>query len=241
MDRVRPGNPRKTSRAERNYSFQLRQLASHVGQIINGFPPGDPQALPTLRGMLDRYAEMIRPWAANAASKMLAEVDQSDISAWRQMTLSISESMRRELIEAPTGDVFRRLQADQVELIRSIPLDAAQRVHDLTVKSLEDGGRAKELIAEIMRSGEVSKNRAMLIARTEVSRASSNFTQARAEKVGSEGYVWRTSKDGDVRSSHRAMSGALVRWDSPPTLDGMTGHAGCLPNCRCWAEVQLPD
>ncbi|MGF3548097.1 phage minor head protein, partial [Klebsiella pneumoniae] len=21
----------------------------------------------------------------------------------------------------------------------------------------------------------------------------------------------------------------------------MTGHAGCLPNCDCWPEVQIPD
>ncbi|MGH6191402.1 phage minor head protein, partial [Klebsiella quasipneumoniae] len=23
--------------------------------------------------------------------------------------------------------------------------------------------------------------------------------------------------------------------------DGMTGHAGCLPNCDCWPEVQIPE
>ncbi|HIE9082122.1 TPA: phage minor head protein, partial [Klebsiella pneumoniae] len=22
---------------------------------------------------------------------------------------------------------------------------------------------------------------------------------------------------------------------------GMTGHAGCLPNCDCWPEVQIPE
>jgi hypothetical protein len=37
------------------------------------------------------------------------------------------------------------------------------------------------------------------------------------------------------------MKDKFVRWDNPPTLDGMTGHAGCLPNCKCWSEVQIPD
>ncbi|HHZ9834772.1 TPA: phage minor head protein, partial [Klebsiella pneumoniae] len=41
--------------------------------------------------------------------------------------------------------------------------------------------------------------------------------------------------------SHRKMKDKFVRWDNPPTLDGMTGHAGCLPNCKCWAEVHIPD
>jgi hypothetical protein len=35
------------------------------------------------------------------------------------------------------------------------------------------------------------------------------------------------------------MKDKFVRWDNPPTLDGMTGHAGCLPNCECWSEVQI--
>jgi hypothetical protein len=37
------------------------------------------------------------------------------------------------------------------------------------------------------------------------------------------------------------MKDKFVRWDNPPTLDGMTGHAGCLPNCKCWSEVQIPE
>src|SRR5574343_220092 len=238
LDRKRPANPKRTSRAERTYAVQLRAIAEHVGKIIVGFPPGDPQALPRLNDMLRRYADLIEPWAANTAAAMLNEADQADINGWRRLSGAISESLRKEIIGAPTGDLFRQLQLSQVELIRSLPLDAAQRVHDLTMKGLEDGSRAKEIAEEILRSGEVSKNRATLIARTEVSRAASNFTQARAEHVGSEGYVWRTSKDGAVRPSHRAMNGALVRWDAPPTLDGMTGHAGCLPNCRCWADIQ---
>ncbi|HBB8701832.1 TPA: phage head morphogenesis protein, partial [Escherichia coli] len=27
----------------------------------------------------------------------------------------------------------------------------------------------------------------------------------------------------------------------PPTLDGMTGHAGELPNCRCYKEIVFPN
>ncbi|MDR0067994.1 phage head morphogenesis protein, partial [Acinetobacter sp. 11520] len=30
-------------------------------------------------------------------------------------------------------------------------------------------------------------------------------------------------------------------WDNPPTLDNLKGHAGCLPNCRCYPEPSIPD
>lgn len=231
----------KTARAERVYARNLNRLAEQVGSIITAFPTLDPAAASKISDTMRRYAESLGPWAERIAASMLAEVDQQDIIGWRRLGGEISAALHKEIVSAPTGDLFRRLQLQQVELIRSLPIEAAQRVHDLTIKGLEDSTRASSIAQEILRSGEVTASRALLIARTEVSRASANFTQARAEHVGSDGYVWRTSKDGAVRLSHREMNGRLVRWDAPPTLDGMTGHAGCLPNCRCWAEVQLPD
>ena len=85
-----------------------------------------------------------------------------------------------------------------------------------------------------------SLGRANTIARTEISRAASVFVQSRAENLGSEGYTWRTSGDIDVRPSHKEMNGKFVYWNKPPTLDRMTGHAGCLPNCRCYPDPVIP-
>ncbi|MCY1351943.1 phage head morphogenesis protein, SPP1 gp7 family [compost metagenome] len=113
-------------------------------------------------------------------------------------------------------------------------------MHDLTLQGIEDSTRANEIAKEIQRSGEVATSRAQLIARTEVSRTAATLTEARAKATGSEGYIWRTAHDGTVRSSHKAMEGKFVPWSTPPTLDKLTGHAGCLPNCRCWPEPVIP-
>jgi SPP1 gp7 family putative phage head morphogenesis protein len=94
-------------------------------------------------------------------------------------------------------------------------------------------------VAAIRASGHVSASRARLIARTEIARATTEMTRQRAEAIGSEGYIWHSSHDGRVRESHLDMDGSFVRWDSPPTLDGLTGHCGQLPNCRCWPEPLL--
>jgi SPP1 gp7 family putative phage head morphogenesis protein len=155
----------------------------------------------------------------------------------------MSEGVRAEIRRAsPVGKLLQRLQAEQVDLITSIPRDAAKRVHDLTLKNLESSGRTSDIAKEIMRQGEVSKSKATLIARTEVARASSLLTEARAKTIGSEGYIWRTSLDQDVRKSHKKMEGKFVRWDKPPTLiDGTTTHAGQIYNCRCYPEPVIPD
>jgi SPP1 gp7 family putative phage head morphogenesis protein len=228
-------------RAERIYSQQLSRLAKQIGQIITGYQPKDLNEASALNNMLRRYAEALTPWATKVATDMLTEVNARDIGAWRALGAELSKGVMRDIMLAPAGEAMRKLLDEQVLLIKSMPLDAALRVHDLTLKGLEDSTRASQIAKEIMRSGEVSKSKAMLIARTEVARTGSILTETRAKHIGSDGYIWQTSRDGDVRQSHKEMQGKLVKWSDPPTLDGMTGHAGCFPNCRCWAEVLLPD
>ncbi|AHX12932.1 head morphogenesis protein [Dyella jiangningensis] len=192
--------------------------------------------------MLQRYSEALTGWATRTATRMLVEVDARDRLSWAELAGEMSRELRREIQAAPTGELFQALLNEQVTLIKSIPLDAAQRVHELTIKGLEDSTRASEIAKEIGRSGEVATSRANLIARTEVARTASTLTQSRAEHVGSEGYIWRTSGDLDVRDSHKQMNGKFVRWDDPPTLsDGTKTHAGQIYNCRCYPEPVLPE
>jgi SPP1 gp7 family putative phage head morphogenesis protein len=154
----------------------------------------------------------------------------------------MGRALAREIKTAPTGLVMQQLMADQAALITSLPIEAAERIQRLATENLQYSSRGDEMIREIMRTGEVTKSRATLIARTETARATSVLTQARAQHVGSEGYIWRTAKDEIVRTSHRLMEGEYVRWDTMPRLsDGTRTHAGCFFNCRCYPEPVIPD
>lgn len=231
----------KARRAESGYAARLRKIARHVADIVGMFDPNEARAALLIRSALERYAQAIDPWAQSAARLMVAEVAKRDEASWNEVAAKMGRAIGSEIRSAPTGEVMRRLMAEQVTLIKSLPLEAAQRVHDLAIKGIETGMRADQIAQEIMRTGEVTRSRANLIARTEVGRAATTLTQARAEHIGSTGYLWRTAKDSDVRKSHRAMAGTFVEWDKPPTLDNLTGHAGALPNCRCYCEPVIPD
>lgn len=176
---------------------------------------------------------------------MLGEVNDRDRESWRALGNAISLGLRNEILNAPVGVIMRDRLADQVELIRSIPIEAGQRVHELTLKGLEDSTRASEIAKDIRESGSVAESRATLIARTEVSRTASVLVQSRCTHVGLEEYIWRDSNDGAVRPGHRAMSGKACKWASPPAVDEggriMHFHAGQIWNCRCWPEPVLPD
>ncbi|MBB4017370.1 SPP1 gp7 family putative phage head morphogenesis protein [Chelatococcus caeni] len=231
----------RARKLEARYAAQLRRIARHVGEIVEAFPPGDPEALPRLDAALQRYAETIRPWAEAVGQRMVSEIAARDERAWMQASREMAAELRREIRTAPTGQAMREALAEQVKLITSLPTEAAERVHRLTLEGIENASRASEIAKEIMRSGEVTESRANLIARTEVGRVSTELTKARAKHIGSTGYIWRTAGDSDVRDSHRRMAGKFVAWDDPPTLDGLTGHAGALPNCRCYPEPVIPE
>lgn len=235
FDRVR--------RAERHYGVQLRKIAREVGRIIDRYPAGDPASLPLIQQALRAYAKILMPWAKASAASMLVDVSRRDDKVWRTLTENMGAAMRLELQTAPTGFVMRQLMAEQVNLITSLPLEEAQRVHRLTIEGLADATRASEISKEIMRSGEVCKSRADLIARTEVGRAAANITQARAEHIESDGYIWRTAGDTDVRKRHKDLAGKFFRWDQPPITgeNGERSLPGAIYNCRCYPEVVLPE
>lgn len=234
-------NPfQKTRAAEEKYARQLRSIAAEIGRFVKRINPRSMSDVLRLEDLLNRYAVAITPWAQAKAATMVAYVNRQETVAWREHAAEMSKEIRREILNTPVGERMRELMEDQIDLITSLPREAAERVHKLVSQNLEQSSRGEHLQAEIFRTGEVTKSRATLIARTETSRCASVLTQARAEYVGSEGYIWRTVHDSDVRPSHKKMEGKFVRWDSPPTLDGLRGHAGALPNCRCFAEPVIP-
>lgn len=232
--------PPRMSKIERHYVRQLRKIARAVADIVGAYPAGDPAVEPEIRHALEAYSEILTGWATVTGKKMVEAVALEDEKQWRARANEMSAAIREELRAAPIGVELTARLAEQVHYIKSIPLDAAQRVHEFTLRALEDSGRAKEYAKEIERTEEVSASRATLIARTEVARTASLLTQTRAMAIGSLGYIWRTVEDGDVRDSHREMADKYVRWDDPPTVDKMVGHAGQFPNCRCYPEPVIP-
>lgn len=231
----------KSAKHEKEYARKLRHVAREVGRIVNGFPAGDTSAASALNVALSRYSELLRPWAQSVVGRLLVDLDRQDEQAWLSRTKAMGRAIRYELETAPTGQALRGYLDENVRLITSLPLEAGQRVHELTMEALSNSTRASEIAKEIQRTGDVTESRATLIARTEVSRTQTGLTEVRAKHIGCTGYHWDTAEDGDVRPSHKAMQGKLVTWDAPPTLDGMTGHAGSFPNCRCRPIPVLPE
>jgi SPP1 gp7 family putative phage head morphogenesis protein len=235
---------RKVRQAESYFTRQLRKVAEQVGHLVDGLAPeGHVANEADLQTALRAYAVALVPWANSVAQRMQADVMLRDEQAWLHTAHTLGLELRQELIAAPTGMLVRQYLGEQVGLITSLPLDAAKRVHELTLEGIVNATRAKEISQMIMASGEVTRSRANLIARTEVARTASLVTQSRAEHVGSLGYIWRSVGDSDVRPKHKELNGTFHRWSEPPISGerGERAHAGQIYNCRCYPEPVLDE
>lgn len=236
--------------AEAEFYRALKKVAHNSGHIVDAHTEG--ASITDLKKMtkaLESYAEQLGPWAARQSAKLLERVSKSNTRAYRNDSRAMAKALNSGVAKSYTGRVAAALLNEQVELIKSIPIEAGLRAQRIATENFLHGARAvpdqsvvDQLKEEMGMSTEVAVNRAKLIARTETARANASFVQARAESVGTRGYIWRTSMDGAERKSHRAMNGKYVDYNKPPTLiDGTTGHAGTFPNCRCFQDPVLPD
>lgn len=229
--------------AERRFGIELRKVARIVGGMLRSHIDGstirDPRRM---QEAMRSYAEALGPWAEKLANEMIRSVSQTNKKAFEKATASLGANMRTMMEETAVGGVAKLLQHRQVELIKSLPIEAGERAQKLAQEAAMGGRRADEVAEELARTEAVTESRATLIARTEIAKANAAITQARAEFVGATHYIWRTAEDGDVRDSHAKMDGTVHRFDQPPTLDdGMTGNPGEFPNCRCFAEPIIPE
>jgi SPP1 gp7 family putative phage head morphogenesis protein len=235
--------------AEKAFYKARRKVAIASAHIVESHADGSK--LINSRGMqkhLEDYARLLSPWARRQSQKLLDQVKNSNSRAYKNKAKKIGETLKTNLAENAVDRTAAALTNEHVELIRSIPIEAGLRAQKIAMESVIAGNRAdgQELLEQLEKQmGEtmnITIGRARVISRTETARATASINQARAQVVGSNQYRWHNSGDGAVRDSHRVykgkrLQGQIFSWDNPPTLDdGMTGHPGTFPNCRCFAE-----
>lgn len=126
----------------------------------------------------------------------------------------------------------KRIDAN-VDLIKSIPKQYFKRIRMAITQGRRKDDTAFSIKKDLQSAFKVTKNRAKLIARDQVSKTNAALNEFRQKDVGVTEYRWRTSGDERVREDHRANNGKKFRWDKPPAK---TGHPGRDVQCRCTAD-----
>lgn len=212
-----------------------------------------------VKGDLDKYNSLMAEFQDSqeysdfvmaAVQRMVTGLSTGNYDTWRKAAKEASKGnqlYRSLLLEMQKGigsAIYDQIM-ENANLIRTLPTDTAKKVVENITKEAYKGKRASEIARMIEEeTSKHSRASAKLIARTEVSKATTALTKARSEDLGLRWYVWRTALDGDrVRKSHRNMEGVLVAWSNPPSPEELVGepsvgnyHAGNIWNCRCYPE-----
>ncbi len=233
-----------TKTSERQLATQLRKVARVVGSIIDVHTDDsgiiiDPEALDAA---LLAYSDALGPWAESVTAKILNSIAASNQRAWNSAAVDLSEELRRTLNTTSVGSTALQLQNEQVALIKSLPIEAGEKAQIISQQSATGGIRANEAAKRILNLGNITENRAVLIARTETAKSNAAFTQARASSIGSTHYTWVTAGDADVRETHAELDGKIFAFANPPFIEGEGFHGpGNIWNCRCFADPIIPN
>lgn len=226
-------------KTEREYFAKLREVAREIDKLVQKYyDPLHPEDTFAVEMALNAYAGKLKGWARKAAIDMIKNVNFFNVQDFKAAGERISELFSARLSQGdPVFTLATELMERQVELIQSLPLQAAQRAQRIAQQARNIGARPESIIKKIQDTGAISWRRARTIARTEVARANSTLTQARAESVGVTHFIWHTMEDENVRSAHAKLDGKVFAFASPPIVKG---EGAILPsqvfNCRCYAE-----
>jgi len=162
----------------------------------------------------------------------------------RVASMKNSSGMREALQrEVEVSGLAKELESRP--LSPKLPKHIAVELRKLAITTLWNGRRAESIASEIMKNHEVliSKNDLNVIAGSEIFQASFAHNAARAKRVGSKYYIWRTSKDAAVCQACAKKQGKRYSWDKRPRNGGYPGEGQCCPSglCRCTAAAVIPD
>ncbi len=266
----KPGKPVRFPTAVRlRYFRELRSIVNDINEAVRRvvFPelPWLVQSVAFIRGDDARYdapSDDIRRLidalrVAMTSLRLTQRVEQAgyqaarDVSEWNKKEVNgqFQALIGLDLIRSePYLDAqFRAFIEENVSLIKSITIDKHGDVENLLYRSIRTGARVETIKQEIEDNFDVTRGRAALIARDQVGKFNGELTQLRHQSVGCEEYIWDTSQDERVRSSHRILHGTRQHWAKPPVVSvnrrGVVrrAHPGQDYQCRCNALPILPD
>ena len=171
---------------------------------------------------------------------MVGELAKVNAKSWREAAFKsqngrkIYKALQEEIRRANLQPHLDAIAERNARLIRSLPSKIAQQVTEHAQTLFQEGKRPEEIQRELkLVAPRMTKAHARLIARTEISKAESNLTVARAQNIDIGWGQWAN------------LDNVLVAFDDPPQPEELIGERttlgrglpGAFPNCRC---VLLP-
>lgn len=183
-------------------------------------------------------AKQLDTYTREAATRAFTSGNKFHRRKWvKEINKLAGIDIRSILNEKPVEALLLDKIDENVNLIKTVQPQYLGQVKEAVTEGLQRGDdffSIKNRLKEIQGTNE--KYRPNLIARDQMNKLTGALDHIRQEDLGIDSYVWRTSQDQNVRTSHEANENEVFQWAAPPP----TGHPGQDINCRCVAEPNFP-
>lgn len=143
-------------------------------------------------------------------------------------------------------EALRRWVDENVLKIKSIPNETLGEMQKIVLDGYKRGATITDMTKSIQEQYRLSKRKAQLLARDQVSSLNSQISKMQQQDAGCTKYRWSDSRDSRVRDCHRSLNGKVFSWDEPPEMwyetksrgrvyTGRHCHPGEDIGCRCVA------
>jgi len=138
-------------------------------------------------------------------------------------------------------DAFTASLAENVGLIKSIPIQYHQQVEGIVMRSYSAGRDLHTMVKDLQTLYPKVQNRAVLIARDQSNKANAVVNRARQLQLGIVEAIWMHSHAGkEPRPDHVAANGKKYKIAEGCLISGEFIQPGSLINCRCTCRPVLP-
>lgn len=189
--------------------------------------------------------------------KLLAErmVREQSTLTTTELKRSINKTVGVDLSHMFTDDKFRAMFESSIDtnfsLIKSLKDDLLSKSRTQILSDMNKGLHPSSIAKNLNKKYGISKRRARLIARDQVSKINSDTSRFRMKQTGASLFRWVVSGnqktgDGRVGKDHLKAANRLTRYGKGVyTLEkgapeGFPGNAN-RPNCRCTMELLIPN
>lgn len=182
------------------------------------------------------FTDLSRPWSEEFVAQTAAasRVDLRKSFAAMGAAAEITPTVLRG---GPVGDIVKATVAENVGLIKSIPIEYLDGIRVKVTSAITTGNGLGDILPYLKNELGVADRRANNIALDQTRKTYNAINKGRMQNAGVESFEWIHTGGGQKpRPHHEEMSGNIYRFDDLPVIEPRTGERG-IPgqaiNCRC--------
>lgn len=243
QERYRDTLQKLTAEMTQDYERQIRRYLKKFPQVTQDASPARP-LYSLLKELSDKWAKEFAKRSDSIVSRMIRQVD---VFSKKNLGNSLKEMSGGLTIKTPMlpQGLSARITASTMEnvaLIKSIPAQFHQRIAGMMMRSVQVGGTgSKQIFDYIKHTGQVTHNRAELIAVDQTRKITSVMNTERMKSAGVDKFEWIHSGGGaEPRELHVEYDGQIFDINNPPVIDERTGERGLpgqLINCHTGESI----